>query len=258
MIMRKKILAANWKMNLTHLEAESYMHTFLGEIGEVDDVEIVMIPPFTSIPILAQISEKAPFIRIGAQNMYWERSGAYTGEISATMLRVLFVKYVVIGHSERRMLFSETDETVNRKVHSALEAGLRPIVCVGESTTERDNDEIETVLRRQLELGLKDLSVKDSAEIVIAYEPIWAIGTGRTATPIQAEEAHRFIRSVLGKMFGAGAAERVRIQYGGSVKPENAQELMRQSDIDGALIGGASLDPHSFAKIIRHAEAVLR
>jgi triosephosphate isomerase len=257
MIMRKKILAANWKMNLTHLEAESYMHTFLGEIGEVDDVEIVMIPPFTSIPVLAQISEKAPFIRIGAQNMYWERSGAYTGEISATMLRVLFVKYVVIGHSERRMLFGETDETVNRKVHSALEAGLRPIVCVGESTTERDNDEIETVLRRQLELGLKDLSVKDAAEIVIAYEPIWAIGTGRTATPAQAEEAHRFIRSVLGKMFGTGAAARVRIQYGGSVKPENAQELMRQSDIDGALIGGASLDPHSFAKIIRHAEAVL-
>ena len=257
MIMRKKILAANWKMNLTHLEAESYMHTFLGEIGEVDDVEIVMIPPFTSIPMLAQISEKAPFIRIGAQNMYWERSGAYTGEISATMLRVLFVKYVVIGHSERRMLFGETDETVNRKVHSALEAGLRPIVCVGESAIERDNDEIETVLRRQLELGLKDLSVKDAAEIVIAYEPIWAIGTGRTATPAQAEEAHRFIRSVLGKMFGTGAAERVRIQYGGSVKPENAQELMRQSDIDGALIGGASLDPHSFAKIIRHAEAVL-
>jgi triosephosphate isomerase (TIM) len=255
--MRKKILAANWKMNLTHIEAESYMHTFLGEIGEVDDVEIVMIPPFTSIPVLAQISEKAPFIRIGAQNMHWERSGAYTGEISATMLRVLFVKYVVIGHSERRMLFGETDETVNRKVHSALEAGLRPIVCVGESTTQRDNDEVETVLRRQLELGLKDLSVKDAVEIVIAYEPVWAIGTGRTATPAQAEEAHRFIRSVLSKMFGTGPAERVRIQYGGSVKPENAQELLRQSDIDGALIGGASLDPHSFAKIIRHAEAVL-
>jgi triosephosphate isomerase (TIM) len=255
--MRKKILAANWKMNLTHIEAESYMHTFLGEIGEVDDVEIVMIPPFTSIPVLAQISEKAPFIRIGAQNMYWERSGAYTGEISATMLRVLFVKYVVIGHSERRMLFGETDETVNRKVHSALEAGLRPIVCVGESTTQRDNDEVETVLRRQLELGLKDLSVKDAVEIVIAYEPVWAIGTGRTATPAQAEEAHRFIRSVLSKMFGTGAAERVRIQYGGSVKPDNAQELLRRSDIDGALIGGASLDPHSFAKIIRHAEAVL-
>jgi triosephosphate isomerase len=256
--MRKKILAANWKMNLTHLEAESYMHTFLGEIGEVDDIEIVMIPPFTSIPVLAQISEKAPFIRIGAQNMHWERSGAYTGEISATMLRVLFVKYVVIGHSERRTLFGETDETVSRKVHSALEAGLRPIVCVGESATQRDNDEVETVLRKQLELGLKDLSTKNAAELVIAYEPLWAIGTGRTATPIQAEGAHRFIRSVLGKIFGTGVSERVRIQYGGSVKPENTQELMRQSDIDGALIGGASLDPHSFAKIIRQAEAALR
>ena len=257
MIMRKKILAANWKMNLTHVEAESYMHTFLSEIGEVDDVEIVIIPPFTSIPMLAQISEKAPFIRIGAQNMYWERSGAYTGEISATMLRVLFVKYVVIGHSERRTLFGETDETVNRKVHAALEAGLRPIVCVGESAGQRDNDEVETVLKKQLELGLKDLSTKDAAETVIAYEPVWAIGTGRTATPVQAEDAHRFIRSVLATIFGPGVSERVRIQYGGSVKPENTQELMRQSDIDGALIGGASLDPHSFAKIIRHTEAVL-
>ena len=255
--MRKKILAANWKMNLTHVEAESYMHTFLGEIGEVDDVEIVMIPPFTSIPALAQISEKAPFIRIGAQNMHWERSGAYTGEISPTMLRVLFVKYVVIGHSERRILFGETDEMVSLKVHSALEAGLRPIVCVGESAIQRDNDEVETVLQKQLELGLSNLSAKDAADIVIAYEPVWAIGTGRTATPAQAEEAHRFIRSVLGKIFGPGVSERIRIQYGGSVKPENAQELMRQPHIDGALIGGASLDPHSFAKIIRHAEAVL-
>jgi triosephosphate isomerase len=239
--MRKKILAANWKMNLTH----------------IDDVEIVIIPPFTSIPVLAQILEKAAFIRIGAQNMYWERSGAYTGEISATMLRVLFVKYVVIGHSERRTLFGETDETVNRKVHAALEAGLRPIVCVGESARQRDNDEVETVLKKQLELGLQDISAKDAAETVIAYEPVWAIGTGRTATPVQAEEAHRFIRSVLAEMFSPGVSEHVRIQYGGSVKPENTQELMCQSDIDGALVGGASLDPHSFAKIIRRAEAVL-
>jgi triosephosphate isomerase (TIM) len=257
MIMRKKILAANWKMNFTQVEAESYLHTFLGEIGEVDDVEIVVIPPFTSIPMLAQISEKAQFIRIGAQNMHWERNGAYTGEISATMLRALFVKYVVVGHSERRSLFGETDETVNRKVHSALEAGLRPIVCVGESAAQRDNEEVETLLTKQLELGLKDLSNKDAAETVIAYEPVWAIGTGRTATPAQAEEAHHFIRSVLGKMFGPAVSDRVRIQYGGSVKPENAQELMRQTDIDGALVGGASLDPHSFAKIIRQAEAVL-
>jgi triosephosphate isomerase len=258
MIMRRKILAANWKMNFTHVEAESYLHTFLGEIGEVDDVEIVVIPPFTSIPVLVQISEKAPFIRIGAQNMHWERSGAYTGEISPTMLRALFVKYVVIGHSERRSLFGETDETVNRKVHSALEAGLRPIVCVGETAAHRDNAEVETVLKKQLELGLKDLSAKDAAEIVIAYEPVWAIGTGRTATPAQAEEAHHFIRSVLGRIFSPAVSERIRIQYGGSVKPENTQELMRQSDIDGALIGGASLEPHSFAKIIRQTEAVLR
>jgi triosephosphate isomerase len=255
--MRKKILAANWKMNLTHVEAESYMHTLLGEIGEVDDIEIVMIPPFTSIPALAQISEKAPFIRLGAQNMHWERSGAYTGEISATMLRALFVKYVVLGHSERRTLFGETDEMVNRKVHSALEAGLRPITCVGESAIQRDNGQVEIVLKSQLELGLKGVSVKEAAEIVIAYEPVWAIGTGRTATPDQAEEAHRYIRSILGKMFGTSVAERVRIQYGGSVKAQNAAELMRESDIDGALIGGASLDPHGFAKIIRHAEAVL-
>jgi triosephosphate isomerase (TIM) len=256
-IVRKKILAANWKMNLTQIEAESYMHTFLGEIGEVDDVEIVMIPPFTSIPTLAQVSEKAPFIRLGAQNMHWERSGAYTGEVSATMLRALFVKYVVLGHSERRTFFGETDEIVNRKVHSALEAGLRPIVCVGESLVQRDNDEVETVLGKQLQLGLKGLSVKDAAETVVAYEPVWAIGTGRTATPDQAEQVHAFIRSVLGKIFEKTVSERIRIQYGGSVKPENAEELMRQPDIDGALVGGASLDPHSFAKIVRRAEAAL-
>lgn len=256
--MRKKILAANWKMNLTQVEAESYMHTFLGEMGEVDDVEIVIIPPFTSIPTLVQVSEKAPFIRLGAQNMHWERGGAYTGEVSATMLRALFVKYVVLGHSERRILFGETDEIVNRKVHAAVESGLRPIFCVGESLAQRDNDEVETVLGKQLELGLKDLSVKDAAEIVVAYEPVWAIGTSRTATPGQAEQVHAFIRSVLGKMFEKTVSERVRIQYGGSVKPENAEELMRQPNIDGALVGGASLDPHSFAKIVRRAEAVLR
>jgi triosephosphate isomerase len=255
--MRKKILAANWKMNLTHIEAGSYMETFLNEIGEVDDVEIVMIPPFVSIPVLVQVSEKAPFIRLGAQNMHWERSGAYTGEVSGSMLRALFVKYVVLGHSERRTLFGETDETVNRKVRAALEAGLRPIVCVGETAPERDNDEVEEVLRRQIELGLQGVPVKEAAEIVIAYEPVWAIGTGRAATSAQAEEAHRFIRSVLSKVFNKAAAERIRIQYGGSVKPENTEELMSRPDIDGALVGGASLDPHGFAKIIRQTEKVL-
>jgi triosephosphate isomerase len=255
--MRKKILAANWKMNLTHVEAESYVETFLNEVGEVNDVEIVIIPSFTSIPTLAQASGNAPFIRLGAQNLHWERSGAFTGEISATMLRTLFVKYVIIGHSERRALFGETDETVQRKVHTALEAGLRPIMCVGESLAERESDSVQKVLRRQVEEGLKGVSSDHSSEIVLAYEPVWAIGTGRTATPAQAEEVHAFLRSLLAGLFDKTAADRIRIQYGGSVKPENTEDLMRQSNIDGALVGGASLDAHSFARIIRATEKTL-
>jgi triosephosphate isomerase len=255
--MRKKILAANWKMNLTHVEAESYVETFLNEVGEVNDVEIVIIPSFTSIPTLAQASDRAPFIRIGAQNLHWEKSGAFTGEISATMLRALFVKYVVIGHSERRSLFGETDEMVQKKVHTALEAGLRPIMCVGESLSEREAGSFQKVLHRQVEQGLKGVSGDHLSEIVIAYEPVWAIGTGRTASPAQAEEVHAFLRSLLAELFDQTAADRTRIQYGGSVKPENAEELMRQPNIDGALVGGASLDAHSFARIVRATEKAL-
>jgi triosephosphate isomerase len=255
--MRKKILAANWKMNLTHSEAESYLETFLSEIGQVNDVEIVIIPPFTAIPALVSASEKVAFLRIGAQNMHWEKNGAFTGEVSATMLRALYVKYVIVGHSERRTLFGETDEVVNRKVRAALDAGLRPILCVGESLHERDSGQVEEVLRRQLHKGLENVVEKDLSEIVVAYEPCWAIGTGRTATPAEAEQSHAFIRSDLSELFGATTADRVRIQYGGSVKPENAEDLMRQKNIDGALIGGASLDPRSFARIIWRAEAAL-
>jgi len=255
--MRKKILAANWKMNLTHSEAESYLQSFLTEIGEVNDVEVVILPPFTAIPALVSASDKMPALRVGAQNMHWEKSGAYTGEVSATMLRALYVKYVVLGHSERRTLFGETDEIVNRKVRAALDAGLRPIFCVGESLHERDSNEVEQVLGRQMRSGLEGVSQKDFTEIVVAYEPCWAIGTGLTATPAQAEETHAFIRSVLAGLTDGATAERVRIQYGGSVKPDNAEELMRQKNIDGALIGGASLDPRSFAQIIRCAEAAL-
>ena len=255
--MRKKILAANWKMNLTHVEAESYVETFLNEVGEVNDVEIVIIPSFTSIPTLAQASGNAPFIRLGAQNLHWERSGAFTGEISATMLRALFVKYVIIGHSERRALFGETDEMVQRKVHTAIEAGLRPIMCVGETLAERESDSVQKVLRRQVEEGLKGVSSDHSSEIVLAYEPVWAIGTGRTATPAQAEEVHAFLRSLLAELFDKTAADRIRIQYGGSVKLENTEDLMRQPNIDGALVGGASLDAHSFARIIRATEKTL-
>jgi len=255
--MRKKILAANWKMNLTHSEAESYLETFLSEIGQVNDVEIVIVPPFTAIPALVSASEKVAFLRIGAQNMHWEKNGAFTGEVSATMLRALYVKYVIVGHSERRTLFGETDEVVNRKVRAALEAGLRPILCVGESLHERDSGQVEEVLRRQLHKGLENVVEKDLPEIVVAYEPCWAIGTGRTATPAEAEQSHAFIRADLSELFGATTADRVRIQYGGSVKPENAEDLMRQKNIDGALIGGASLDPRSFARIIWRAEAAL-
>jgi triosephosphate isomerase (TIM) len=255
--MRKKILAANWKMNLTQTEAESYVDAFLSEIGEVNDVEVVVVPSFTSIPALVSASDRMPAVRIGAQNMHWEKSGAFTGEISATMLRALYVKYVILGHSERRMLFGETDQVVNRKVRAALDAGLRPIFCVGETLQERDGGKVEDALRGQLRKGLEGVAPKDVPEIVVAYEPIWAIGTGRSATPAEAEEAHEFIRSVLSELFGAPAAQRIRIQYGGSVNPENTEDLMRQKNIDGALVGGASLDPRSFARIIRSTEAAL-
>jgi triosephosphate isomerase len=255
--MRKKILAANWKMNLTHSEAESYFDTFLSEIGQVNDVEVVIIPPFTAIPALVTASERMPAIRIGAQNMHWEKSGAFTGEVSGAMLRAHYVKYVILGHSERRTLFGETDEIVNRKVRAALDAGLRPIFCVGESLQERDGGKIEEVLRHQIRKGLEGVVLKDLPEVVVAYEPCWAIGTGRSATPNEAEEAHAFIRLVLSELFGTPTADRVRIQYGGSVKPENAEDLMRQKNIDGALVGGASLDPRSFARIIWRAEAAL-
>jgi triosephosphate isomerase (TIM) len=255
--MRKKILAANWKMNLTQSEAESYLAAFNSEIGEVDDVEVVIVPPFTAIPALVAASEKMPSIRIGAQNMHWEKSGAFTGEVSAAMLRALFVKYVILGHSERRALFGETDEIVNRKVRAALEAGLRPIFCIGETLRERDAGKVEEVLSRQVRLGLGGVAQKDLTEIVVAYEPCWAIGTGRTATPSEAQEAHAYVRSVLTELSSTAVADRIRIQYGGSVKPENTEELMRQKDIDGALVGGASLDPRSFVRIIRRAEAAL-
>ncbi|MBV9298030.1 MAG: triose-phosphate isomerase, partial [Verrucomicrobia bacterium] len=199
--MRKKILAANWKMNLTHTEAEAYFVTFLSEIGQVNDLEVVIIPPFTAISALVTASEKIPAIRIGAQNMHWEKSGAFTGEVSAAMLRAHYVKYVIVGHSERRMMFGETDEIVNRKVGAALHAGLRPILCLGETLQERDGGRVEEVLRRQLGKGLEGLAPRDLPEIVIAYEPCWAIGTGRSATPAEAEQSHALIRAILSELF---------------------------------------------------------
>jgi triosephosphate isomerase len=251
--MRKKIVAANWKMNMTQAESARFVDSFLLNVGEINDVDVVIIPPFTAIAKVTEALGGAHHIRVGAQNMYWEKNGAFTGEISAALLRDLFVHYVVLGHSERRTLFGETDEWVNRKVHAAHEAKLRPIVCVGETLDQRDKGNVEKILSIQLRGSLAGLKPKELLETVIAYEPVWAIGTGRNATPAQAQEAHAFVRHTLAEMADKTTAERVRIQYGGSVKPENARELMSQRDIDGALVGGASLDPRSFAQIVKAA-----
>src|SRR5437870_4957996 len=251
--MRKKIVAANWKMNMTQAESERFVETFLRDCGEITGVEVVIVPPFTAIAKVMEALGRAQNIKLGAQNMYWQKSGAFTGEISAALLRDLFVDYVVLGHSERRTLFGETNEIVNRKVHAAHEATLRPIVCIGETLEQRDKGNVEKILAIQLRGSLAGLKPKELQETVIAYEPVWAIGTGRNATPEQAQEAHAFVRKTLREMADDGTADRVRIQYGGSVKPHSARELMSQPDIDGALVGGASLDPRSFVQIVKAA-----
>jgi triosephosphate isomerase (TIM) len=251
--MRKKIVAANWKMNMTLAEAGRFIESLLLDLGDIREVDVVIIPPFTAIPKVNEALGKAQNIKVGAQNMHWERNGAFTGEISAALLRDLFVRYVVLGHSERRALFGETDEIVNRKVRAAHEANLRPIVCIGETLEQRDGGKVEKVLSKQLKGSLAGLEAKELQETTLAYEPVWAIGTGRNATPEQAQEAHAFIRHTLSKLSDETTADRIRIQYGGSVKPDNARDLMAQPDIDGALVGGASLDPRSFAQIVNAA-----
>jgi triosephosphate isomerase len=251
--MRKKIVAANWKMNMTQAEAARFIESMLLDLDEITDVEVVIVPPFTAIAKVMEALGRAQNIKVGAQNMYWEKNGPFTGEISGPLLRDLFVHYVVLGHSERRILFGETDEIVNRKVRAAHEATLRPIVCIGETLEQRDKGNVKKILSIQMRGSLAGLNAKELQETVIAYEPVWAIGTGRNATPDQAQEAHAFIRHNLRSMADDATAERVRIQYGGSVKPENARELMGQPDIDGALVGGASLDPRSFVQIVKAA-----
>ena len=253
--MRKKIIAANWKMNMTCEEAAGYIEILLRELGQDERVEVVIVPPFTAISKVSGLLSHSQQVKVGAQNMYYEKSGAYTGEVSAAMLRELFVRYVVLGHSERRAIFGETDDMVNRKTRAAHEAVLKPIVCIGETLAEREASKVEEVLNRQLRGSLAGLSAKEMMETVLAYEPVWAIGTGRTATPAQAQEAHAFIRKTLAKVWDKATAEKVRIQYGGSVKPENAAALMGQKDIDGALVGGASLDPRAFAQIVQLSAA---
>jgi triosephosphate isomerase (TIM) len=255
--MRKKIIAANWKMNMTVGETESFFSTFLRELGDERKVEVVIVPPFLAIAKASEILKSANGVKLGAQNMHWEKSGAFTGEISASMLRELFVNYVVLGHSERRTLFGETDAIVNKKTLAAYANALRPIVCIGETLEERDGGKVEQVLDTQIRGSLAGVTAEQLEETVIAYEPVWAIGTGRTASPQQAQDAHAFIRKTLAAVWNQQTADKVRIQYGGSVKAANTAELLGQPDIDGALVGGASLDARGFAEIVANTVKIL-
>ena len=248
---RKKLMAANWKMYKTPDQARDFFREFLPLVAGHSRDEIAVCPPFVDLPA-AIGSAKDSKISIGAQDMYWEKEGAFTGEISAGMLLAVGCTHVIIGHSERRQYFGETDDTVNLKLKAALEAGLIPIVCVGEVLEEREASLTEDVLRRQCLRAFHAISGKKAAKLVVAYEPVWAIGTGKTATPQLATEAHSLIRSEAAKAFGETLADNLRILYGGSVKPDNVKSLMSEKEIDGALIGGASLDPKSFAAIVKY------
>jgi triosephosphate isomerase len=249
--MRKKVIAANWKMFKTPDETFAFIQAFLREVSGHNRDEIVLCPPYVDIATAVQAARHSN-VRIGAQNMYWEKEGAFTGEISAKMIQAAGCTHVIIGHSERRQYFGETDDTVNRKLLAALDTGLVPIVCVGEVLQEREAGLTEEVLRRQVTGAFRTVSGDKAAPIIVAYEPVWAIGTGKTATPAIAADAHAVIRAEAARAFGQTAADNLRILYGGSVKPDNAKTLMLQSEIDGALVGGASLDPKSFTAIVKY------
>jgi triosephosphate isomerase (TIM) len=252
---RKPIIAANWKMHQTPQETDDFLRAFLRLVPEKCPVQIVIVPPSISLPKASEVihNNRHTNVELGAQNMSQFPGGAYTGEISARMLREVDVKHVVLGHSERRAIFGETNQIINAKVHAAIEARLHPILCIGETLEERDAGQIEVVLESQLRESLKDVGARKVLDCVIAYEPVWAIGTGRTASPQQAQDAHAFVRKVLGEIFDADTAAKIRIQYGGSVKPNNMAELISQPDVDGALVGGASLETGSFWEICRAA-----
>ncbi|NWF94228.1 MAG: triose-phosphate isomerase [Syntrophaceae bacterium] len=250
---RLPFIAGNWKMNKTVEEATGLVRELKTSLSGVKDVEVAVAPPFTALYSVSQ-ELMGSSIRLAAQNVFYEEKGAFTGEISPLMLKAIGCQYVIIGHSERRQFFGETDETVNRKMKVALTHGLNPIFCIGETLKEREEGKTFSVIRRQIEGGLQGLGENEMKGVVIAYEPVWAIGTGKTATPEQAEEVHRFIRERLEKLYSPEIARGVRIQYGGSVTPENIRGLMGQEDIDGALVGGASLKAESFSRIVRFRE----
>ncbi len=247
--MRTPLVAANWKMYKTIQETVAYLKELRAVVKDLSDVEVVVAPPFTAVHAGAEALRNSN-ISIAGQDVYWEREGAFTGEVSAGMLKEAGAEFVIIGHSERRTRFGETDAEVNRKIKAAVEAGLTPIVCIGETLAEREAEQTLSVLDRQLRTGLEGLSPNRIASMAIAYEPVWAIGTGRTATSAQAQEAHAHIRIRLRGLFGVEASDQCRILYGGSVKPSNARELVSQGDVDGALVGGASLEVKSFVEIV--------
>jgi triosephosphate isomerase (TIM) len=247
--MRIPFIAGNWKMYKTVHDAVVFVKELKSAVKDVNDVEIVVAPPFTAVHAVAEAARNSN-IGVAAQNLYWEREGAFTGEVSPVMVKESGAEYVIVGHSERRRLFGETDAIVNRKVVAAIGAALTPIVCIGETLEERERDETLAVLDRQLQDGLDRLTADQIADLVLAYEPVWAIGTGRTASSAQAEEAHAHIRKRLRQWFGGDTAERCHVIYGGSVKPDNIRELIAEPDVDGALVGGASLDIRGFADIV--------
>lgn len=252
--MRRPVIAGNWKMHKTSVEAEELARALVDHLSDLtDDREVVLCPPFTGLKVVFEVIKASP-IKLGAQNLHWEKSGAFTGEISAVMLKDVGCSYVIIGHSERRTYFYETNATVNKKIFAALDQGLIPIVCVGETLKEREKNQTFEIIERQIKEGLVGLTPSQALRLIIAYEPVWAIGTGKTATPEQANEVHTFIRYLLAKNFNEGVASEIRIQYGGSVRPDNIKSLMNQKDIDGVLVGGASLDADSFTKIVKFKE----
>ena len=247
--MRIPFIAGNWKMYKTVQDAVVFVKELKSAVKDVVDVEIVVAPPFTAVHAVAEAARNSN-IGVAAQDVYWEREGAFTGEVSPTMVKEAGAEYVIVGHSERRRLFGETDTIVNHKVAAAIGAGLTSIVCIGETLEEREREETFAVLDRQIKDGLDGFSAEQVAELVVAYEPVWAIGTGRTATSAQAGEAHAHIRKRLRQWFGGDAADRCHVIYGGSVKPDNIRELIAEPDVDGALVGGASLDVRGFAELV--------
>ncbi len=248
--MRTPIVAGNWKMHKTTSEARVLASGVVREVGEVQGVQVVLCPPFTSLYVVAD-AIKGSNVELGGQNCHFVSIGAFTGEVAPEFLLDLGCRYVIVGHSERRQYFREDDQLLNKKLKKAIASGLIPIFCIGETLEERNKEQTFDVLRKQVTNGLSEIHPDDPLSLVVAYEPVWAIGTGVTATPDQAQEAHRYVRDLLAGLWGSDTAEKVRIQYGGSVKPDNAAELMAQPDIDGALVGGASLEADSFVKIVK-------